>query len=160
MTTADREVAAVQAHAGLLDREATIDKVGRLTKEAAAHGAALVAFPEAFVPTYPDWVWRTTPWADGDWYVRWADQCVDVPGPACDALGAIAPRERLLPRDPGERAHAGTIYNTLLYFGPDGDAARQAPQADADRRRAPRVGPGRRLDAHGDRHAVRTRRRA
>ena len=46
--------------------------------------------PEGFVPTYPDWVWRTTPWADGEWYARWIDQSVDVPGPACDALGAIA----------------------------------------------------------------------
>ena len=88
MTTA--RVAAVQGTPVFCDRDATIEKVGRLTKEAAAQGAALVAFPEAFVPTYPDWVWRTTPWADGEWYARWADQCVDVPGPACDALGAIA----------------------------------------------------------------------
>src|SRR5215207_1465269 len=83
-------IAAVQASPVFLDRDATIAKVGVLTKEAAAHGAALVVFPEAFVPAYPDWVWRTTPWADGPWYERFADQSVDVPGPACDALGAIA----------------------------------------------------------------------
>ena len=74
-------VAAVQAAPVFLDRDATIEKVGRLTKEAAGNGAQLVAFPEGFVPTYPDWVWRTTPWADGEWYARWIDQCVDVPGP-------------------------------------------------------------------------------
>src|SRR5262249_23181262 len=61
-------------------------KVGRLTKEAAANGARLAAFPEGFVPTYPDWVWRTRPWQDDEWYARWVDQCVDVPGSACDAL--------------------------------------------------------------------------
>src|SRR5438105_3779319 len=83
-------VAAVQASPVFLDREATIEKIGRLSKEAAANDAKLVAFPEGFVPTYPDWVWRTTPWADGSWYARWIEQCVDVPGPACDALAAIA----------------------------------------------------------------------
>jgi nitrilase len=113
-------VAAVQAAPVFLDREATIDKVANLTKEAVAGGAGLVAFPEGFVPTYPDWVWRTPPWADADWYVRWADQCVDVPGPACDALGAIARENDCFLAIPVNERTPGTIYNTLLYFGPDG----------------------------------------
>ena len=96
--------AAVQATPVFCDRDATIEKVGGLTKEAAGQGAALVAFPEAFVPTYPDWVWRTTPWADGDWYARLADQCVDVPGPGVRRARRDRGRERVLPRDPGERA--------------------------------------------------------
>jgi nitrilase len=113
-------IAAVQATPVFLDRDATVDKVGRYTKEAAGNGARLVVFPEAFVPTYPDWVWRTTPWADGEWYARWADQCVDIPGPACDALGAIArEHDTYLAVGVNERA-GGTIYNTLAYFGPDG----------------------------------------
>ena len=113
-------VAAIQATPVFLDREATIEKAGRLAKEAAGNGAKLVVFPEAFVPTYPDWVWRTTPWADGDWYARWADQAVDVPGPACDALGAIAREHGLYLAMGVNERDGGTIYNTLLYFGPDG----------------------------------------
>jgi nitrilase len=113
-------VAAVQAAPVFLDREATIEKVGRLTKEAAGHGAHLVAFPEGFVPTYPDWVWRTTPWADSEWYARWVDQCVDVPGPACDALGAIAREHELYLAVPVNERDGGTVYNTILTFGPDG----------------------------------------
>src|SRR5256885_1208769 len=113
-------VAAVQAAPVFLDREATIEKVGTLTKEAAGHGAHLVAFPEGFVPTYPDWVWRTTPWADGEWYARWVDQCVDVPGPACDALGAIAREHELYLAVPVNERDGGTVYNTILTFGPDG----------------------------------------
>ena len=54
-------VAAVQATPVFCDREATIERVGELTKEAAGNGARLVAFSEGFVPTYPDWVWRTAP---------------------------------------------------------------------------------------------------
>jgi nitrilase len=117
---AGTRVAAVQGTPVLYDREATIEHVGRLTKEAAGQGAALVAFPEAFVPGYPDWVWRTTPWADGEWYARWGDQAVDVPGTACDALGAVAAESGVYLAVPVNERDGGTIYNTLLYFGPDG----------------------------------------
>jgi nitrilase len=113
-------VAAVQAAPVFLDRDATIDKVGTLTKEAAAAGARLVAFPEGFVPTYPDWVWRTNPWADGEWYARWIDECVDVPGPACAALGDIARENEVHLAVPVNERDGGTVYNTILYFGPDG----------------------------------------
>ncbi|MDQ1457738.1 MAG: nitrilase [Actinomycetota bacterium] len=113
-------VAAVQAAPVFLDREATIEKVGTLTKEAAAAGARLVAFPEGFVPTYPDWVWRTTPWADGEWYARWIDQCVDVPGAACDALGEVARENGVHLAVPVNERAGGTVYNTILYFAPDG----------------------------------------
>ena len=56
------KVAAVQATPVLLDRDATITKVITLSEKAAAEWARLVAFPEAFVPGYPDWAWRTRPW--------------------------------------------------------------------------------------------------
>jgi len=116
-------IAAVQAAPVVLDREATIEKVGRLAKEAAASNAHLVVFPEAFVPSYPDWVWRTTPWADGEWYRRFADQSVDVPGPACDALGAVAREHSIYLAIGVNERDGGTVYNTLLYFGPDGSLA-------------------------------------
>ena len=56
--------AAVQATPVFLDREATVEKVCRLAKEAGANGAELIVLPEAFVPGYPDWVWRSQPWKD------------------------------------------------------------------------------------------------
>ena len=37
-----------------------------LVKEAAGQGAELIVFPESFIPAYPDWVWRTPAWSDGD----------------------------------------------------------------------------------------------
>ena len=113
-------IAAVQAAPVFCDRDATIEKVASLTKEAAGHDARLIAFSEGFVPTYPDWVWRTTPWADREWYARWFDQAVDVPGPASDALGAIAREHECYLAIPVNERDGGTVYNTLLYFGPDG----------------------------------------
>ena len=72
------KVAAVQAAPVLLDRDATIGKAVALAGQAAAQGARLVAFPEAFVPGYPDWVWRTRPWdaTATALYARLLDQAV------------------------------------------------------------------------------------
>ena len=117
-------VAAVQATPVFLDRDATIDKACGLIDKAAADGAGLVAFAEAFVPAYPDWVWRTTPWADGAarWYARLLDQSVVVGGPATDALAEAArATSTYVAIGINERDERGsTLYNTLLYIGPDG----------------------------------------
>ena len=88
------KVAAVQAAPVLLDRDATISKVVALAEQAAAEGARIVAFPEAFIPGYPDWVWRTRPW-DADataLYARLFDQAVVVGSAATDVLAETARR--------------------------------------------------------------------
>jgi nitrilase len=115
-------VAAVQATPVFCDRDASIEQVAERTKEAVGNGARLVAFSEGFVPGYPDWVWRTVPWSDRDrdWYARWFDQTVDIPSPECDALGAIAKEHECYLAIPVNEREGGTVYNTLLYFAPDG----------------------------------------
>jgi nitrilase len=115
--------AAVQAAPVFLDREATVDKACRLIEKAAAQGAGLIAFPEAFIPTYPDWVWRSGPWGDrGVLYERLLDQAVVAPGAVTDVLGKAARQaEAYVAMGVNERDPEGsTLYNTLLYFGPDG----------------------------------------
>ncbi len=112
--------AAVQAAPVFLDRDATVEKAVILTKEAASNGAELIAFPEAFVPTYPDWVWRMKPWGDGEWYERLLDQAVVVPGPATEALAKAAHRARAYVAIGINERDGATLYNTVLYFGPDG----------------------------------------
>ena len=116
--------AAVQASPVFLDREATVEKAAGLIAEAAAAGAGLVVFPETFVPAYPDWVWRTKPWSDGAgrWYDRLLDNSVVVPSASTEALGeAVRAAGVYLSIGINERdAHLATLYNTQLYFGPDG----------------------------------------
>jgi nitrilase len=118
------KVAAVQATPVFLNREATTEKACRLIKEAAGEGAGLVVFPEAFIPTYPDWVWRRRPWDDGaaDWFGRLFDQAVTIPGPATDALAAAALEAQVyVAVGVNERDdNGGTLYNTLVFLGPDG----------------------------------------
>ena len=121
------KVAAVQAAPVLLDRDETIGKVVALTEKAAAEGARLVAFPEAFVPGYPDWVWRTRPWDENATalYARLFDQAVIVGSPATEVLAETARRLGIwLSVGVDERDDKdSTIYNTLLHFAPDGSLA-------------------------------------
>src|SRR5213083_435861 len=118
------KAAAVQAASVFLDRKATVEKAVRLIEEAAAEGAGLIVFPETFIPTYPDWVWRAGVWDDASdqLYALLLENAVEVPSPATEALGKAARRAQsyvsmgMNERDPA----GGTVYNTQLYFGPDG----------------------------------------
>lgn len=118
-------IAAVQAAPVFLDLDASVAKACDLVAEAAAAGARLIVFPESFLPGYPDWVWRTTPWADGpaDWFVRLHDNAVAVPGPATIALGAAAAEAgaHVAVGVTEIDARGGSLYNSVLLFGPQGD---------------------------------------
>jgi nitrilase len=116
-------VAAVQATPVFLDRDATTEKACALAQEAAAGGASLVVFPEAFIPAYPDWVWRLPAWQDGPWMHRLLDQAVAVPGPTTARLGEAARAAGVYLAVGINELAGGTLYNTLLYLGPDGELA-------------------------------------
>ncbi len=89
------KVAVVQAAPVLFDREATVEKACRLAGEAAAQGAKVILFPEAFVPAYPRGlafgtvVGGRSPQGRLTWQTYWAN-AVDIPSPATEALGAAA----------------------------------------------------------------------
>ena len=116
-------VAAVQATPVFLDRDATTEKACALVKEAAAAGAELIVFPEAFIPTYPDWVWRLPAWSDGRFTDRLRDQAVDLPGPVTARLGEAAREAGAYLAIGVNERDGGTLYNTLLYLAPDGSIA-------------------------------------
>ena len=120
--------ACVQVEPVVLDRDATLEKLARLTAQAAGEGATLVVFPEAFVPVYPSSVWAKAlaGWAvDGAKaaFAAIAREAVAVPGPDVDRLGEVA-REHGVVLATGvteiEPDRPGTLYNTLLLHGADG----------------------------------------
>ena len=124
-------VACIQAEPVILDRDATIDKLGELAAEATGNGAKLLVFPEAFIPAYPSSVWARAlaGWAEPgakEAFAMLARESLEIPGEAADRLGEIAREHEawlvtgVTERDP-ERP--GTLYNTLLYHAPDGSLA-------------------------------------
>jgi nitrilase len=132
------KVAVVQAAPVLFDREATLEKTRQLVFDSAAQGAQLVLFPEAFIPAYPRGLGFGTVVGSRSmagrrtWARYWANG-VDVPSPTTDALAAAARQaqvflvvgviERAAEEDGAGEAplFGGTLYCSLLYFGPNGD---------------------------------------
>jgi nitrilase len=121
-------VAAVQAAPVFLDREATVEKAVGLIAEAAAGGAALVAFPETWIPGYPAWIFGAAGWDDTAQkrvFGRLNANAVEVPGPAVDALCRAAREAKAIvamgmtERD--GRASRGTLYNSILYISNRGE---------------------------------------
>ena len=123
------KAAVVQASPVLFNREATVEKAVHLISEAAEEGSKLILFPEAFIPAYPRGlsfgtvVGTRKPEGRLTWERYWANS-VDVPGPVTERLGEAA-REvgahlaiGVIERD--SEYSRGTLYCTLLYFGPDG----------------------------------------
>ena len=131
------KVAVVQAAPVLFDRDATVEKTCQLIGDAAARGAQLILFPEAFIPAYPRGlgfgtvVGSRSPAGRRTWERYWTNS-VDVPGPVTKALSAAArragvyvaigviERDKQLKGLSASQSSGGTLYCTLLYFGPNG----------------------------------------
>ncbi|MGH8279596.1 MAG: nitrilase-related carbon-nitrogen hydrolase [Gammaproteobacteria bacterium] len=118
-------VAVVQAGSIPFDAAACVEKAARLTGEAAAAGARVVVFPEAFVGGYPKgmsygMVVGERDRAGREEFRRYLDAAIPVPGGATERLGTAAAKHHCyLVVGVIERA-GGTCYCTALYFGPDG----------------------------------------
>jgi nitrilase len=117
--------AVVQAAPVIFDTPRTVAKLVDLTEQAAAQGAGIVVFPEAFVGGYPkglDFGARLgmrSPEGRED-FRRYYESAITVPGPEMLEIAEVARRDRLhlvvgvIERD------GGTLYCTALMFGPDG----------------------------------------
>jgi len=119
------KVAVIQAAPVVFNREATLAKVAGLTAQAAAQGAQLALFPEAFVSAYPRGLdfgavfGSRTEQGRADFQRYW-ESSVDVPGPATVQLGRIARDNHLYLVIGVVEREGGTLYCTVLFFAPDG----------------------------------------
>jgi len=127
----DDAIAAVVQAETTGDLEAGLNRTADLLADAARRGATLVAFPETWLPGYPAWLdvcrdaglWDHPPVKRA--FREMADCSVALPGAAVDRLaGMAADRGVTLVVGVVERVDAGagrgTLYNSLLTFGPDG----------------------------------------
>ena len=117
------KAAAVHAAPVFLNAAATTEKTISLIHEAARAGAALVAFPETFIPAFPVWAALSAPIDNHDLFALMAEQSILIDGPEvtrlCDAarstglVVSIGVSER-------SRASVGCLWNTNLLIGEDG----------------------------------------
>jgi aliphatic nitrilase len=124
------KVAAVQAASVFLDREGSTEKACRLIREAGKNGAHIIGFPEGFIPAHPVWYHHhaATGAVANKLAVELFKNSVEIPGPQTDAIGAAAREANAyvvmgvcekLPNT------TGTMFNTQIYFGPDGSIIRK-----------------------------------
>ena len=130
-TTGSLRVAVVQAAPVLGNLPASLSKALDLAEQAARADARLICFGETFLPGYPAWLdycpdaalWNNA--AVKEVYADLRSNSVVVPGPETDVLAeaaiklevgiVIGVNERVKDM-PGH----GTLYNTLLFFSPQG----------------------------------------
>ena len=121
-------IAAVQASPVFLDREKTVRKACKLIAQAGKQGAKLVVFPEAFIPTYPDWVWALPPAEVGlhnQLYAELLENSVAIPSDATEQLARTARRAKthvvIGVNERNAEASGSSLYNTLLVIDAQGN---------------------------------------
>lgn len=108
------------------DTAATVAKAASLIAQCAERGGQVAVFPEAFIGGYPKganfsiYLGGRTPEGRQDFVSYW-NSAIEVPGQETAAIGAAAREARMfVVMGVIERA-GGTLYCTVLFFGPDGD---------------------------------------
>jgi cyanide dihydratase len=114
-------VAAVQASPILLDRDATVEKTCLLVDEAAANGAKVIAFPEAFIPGYPWWIWLGNADYGMKYYIDLYKNAVEIPSLTIQKLSATAKKNKVYFCVSVTEKDGGSLYLTQLWFNPKGD---------------------------------------
>jgi nitrilase len=120
--------AVVQASSIPFDSDACVEKAVRLTADAAAKGARVAVFPEAFIPGYPKGlsyglvVGARDP-AGREEFRIYLDAAIEVPGPQTQRLGEAAAAHGVHLVIGVIERELGTCYCTVLFFTPDGALA-------------------------------------
>lgn len=129
-TSGPIRVAIVQRPAVALDATATIKRVVECIEEAASEGTGLAAFPETYVPGYPDYIWRLKPGDPRDYELsreihgRLLANSIDLD---TDDLALV--REAALAHgmvvmlgihERDGRFSRASVYNTMVTIGSDG----------------------------------------
>lgn len=113
--------AVVQAGPAYMDLDASVDKAGRLIGEAAANGAALVAFPELWLPGYPFWAWMDSPAWSMQFVQRYHDNSLDLQSEHAARLSEAAANHGVHVIFGFSERAGGSLYIAQSLIGPDGE---------------------------------------
>jgi len=117
------KVAAAHVSPVFLDREKTVAKACSLIEEAARNGAALIAFPETYIPAFPLWSAVSAPIHNHEWFTRLAASSLRCPGPELERIAAAARRHGIVVSvgfNEGTTDSVGCIWNSNVLIGEDG----------------------------------------
>jgi nitrilase len=107
-----------------LDSTKTTDKACDLIAEAARNGAALVVFPESFIPGFPVWAGLQAPIQSHAFFAALAAEALRLDGPEIGALRAAARKHGVVISvgfSEGTEVSVGCIWNSNILIGADGE---------------------------------------
>jgi len=121
------------------DKVRTLEKALDLIRDASAQGATLIAFGETWFPGYPVWLdvcpsaalWNHEPTKEV--FAELRENSISVTGPEVARLADAARNHKIgvviginerVDRGPAQK----TLYNSLLFFTPDGRLANHHPK--------------------------------
>jgi nitrilase len=118
--------AVVQAGSIPFDTPATLRKLEGLVARCADARAQLAVFPEAFIGGYPKGITFGAVVgarrSEGrDWFARYFDSAISVPGAETGAIGKACAKARLHAVVGVIERDGGTLYCSALFFGPSGN---------------------------------------
>ncbi|MFV0435779.1 MAG: carbon-nitrogen hydrolase family protein [Desulfopila sp.] len=114
-------VAAVQAAPVYLDLQKSTEKACVLIREAAENGARLIAFPEAFLPGYPWWIFHGDPFNYGmKYWIDFYKNSVEIPGNTIMMLSNAARDNDIYVSISVTEKEGGSLYLSQLWFDNEG----------------------------------------
>ena len=117
--------AVAQTATVMFDTAATVAKAETLMAEAAARGAQVLVFPEAFIGGYPKgadfhiFIGARTPEGRQD-FLKYYEAAVTLDGPEIAQLAQAAGAHKLYVCVGIIEREGGTLYCTAVYLGPEG----------------------------------------
>lgn len=113
----------------LLDLAASMEKAVASVEEAAANGARIVVFPEAYLPGYPTWIWRLRPGGDmtlgNEIHSRLRANAVDLARDDLAPLRRVAREKEMVVvmgfHELDSQFSGTTLFNSVAVIGPDGE---------------------------------------
>ncbi len=118
------KAAACHISSVFLDSAATVEKGVSFIQEAARNGAALIAFPESFVPGFPVWAALRAPIENHDFFRTLASQAVRIDGDEIARLRQAAREHEIYVSVgicEGTDASVGCLWNSNILIGRDGN---------------------------------------
>lgn len=125
MNPESTRVAVIQAGSQLFDTPRTLERLRDLVAAAAARGAKLALFPEAFIGGYPkgiDFGVRvgSRSLEGREWFRRYFDAAITIPGPETEVLCDLAKAADMVLAIGVIEREGSTLYCSVLFIGNDG----------------------------------------
>lgn len=114
------KVAAVQAAPEFLDIEKGVEKAIRLIEQAASNGAALIAFPEVWLPGYPWWIWLDSPAWGMQFVRRYFENAIECGGAHFERIRQAAADNAIYVVLGFTERSGGTLYIAQAIFDDTG----------------------------------------